>query len=165
MAAFGFWMSFASKGKLLDRVAGFGLRRGALSPSGCEAEMEFESPEATAEAGCEVITNCKESPTAESPSLSFRTQSGVREKNELSVRRSYKKIDSSKFVKSPLIQHKKEYEKQGTFFLYRRITNQRNLQPSKQGISRELKRQFSGEILWTRNGMTWLITWQYVWEW
>jgi hypothetical protein len=134
-------------------------------PQGAKPRWNSNRRKQNAEAGCEVNTNCKESPTAESPSSSFRTQSGVREKNELSVRRSYKKIDSSKFVKSPLIQHKKEYEKQGTFFLYRRITNQRNLQPSKQGISRELKRQFSGEILWTRNGMTWLITWQYVWEW
>jgi hypothetical protein len=31
---------------------------------------------------------------------SFRTHSGVREKNELSVRRSDKEIDSSKFVKT-----------------------------------------------------------------
>jgi hypothetical protein len=63
-------------------------------------QLKGETPEAISEAGCEVRTNCKDRRLRCPFSSSSRTHSGVREKNELSVRRSEKEIDSSKFVKT-----------------------------------------------------------------
>jgi len=86
------WMRIARKRKLLDRVdCGFTL-------AGAKP-LEGETAEAISEAGCEVRTNCKDAGCGVRSS-SFRTHSGVREKNELPVRRSDEQIDSSKFVKS-----------------------------------------------------------------